>query len=51
VIVAIDGQPVETFDDLLTHLTLNKSPGDTAVLTVLRDGQTMDIPVTLGTRP
>jgi 2-alkenal reductase len=51
VITAIDGQPVDTFDDLLSYLTTNKSPGDTTVLTVLRDGQSMDITVTLGTRP
>jgi 2-alkenal reductase len=51
VITAIDGQPVVTFDDLLGYLTTNKSPGDTVVLTILRDGQTMDVNVTLGTRP
>jgi S1-C subfamily serine protease len=51
VITAIDGQPVTTFDDLLGYLTTNKSPGDTVVLTILREGQTMDVTVTLGTRP
>ena len=51
VITAVDGQPVATFDDLLAYLTTNKSPGETAVLTILRDGQTMDVTVTLGTRP
>jgi 2-alkenal reductase len=51
VITAIDGQPVVTFDDLLGYLTTHKSPGDTVVLTVLREGQTMDVTVTLGTRP
>lgn len=51
IITAIDGHPVDTFDELLSYLTTNKSPGDTAVLTVLRDGQPMDITVTLGTRP
>ena len=51
VITAIDGQPVDTFDELLSYLTTNKSPGETVVLTVLRDGQPMDITVTLGTRP
>jgi S1-C subfamily serine protease len=51
IITAIDGQPVDTFDDLLSYLTLSKSPGETVVLTVLRDGQPMDITVTLGTRP
>jgi 2-alkenal reductase len=50
-IVAIDGQPIVTFDDLLSYLTTNKSPGDTVVLTILRDGQAMDVTITLGTRP
>lgn len=51
IITAFDGQPVHTFDQLLGYLTTNKSPGDTVVLTVLRDGQPMDITVTLGKRP
>jgi 2-alkenal reductase len=51
VITAIDGRPVDTFDELLSFLTTNKSPGDTAVLTILRDGQSMDVTVTLGNRP
>jgi 2-alkenal reductase len=51
IITAIDGQPVTTFDDLLGYLTTNKSPGETVVLNILREGQTMDITVTLGTRP
>jgi S1-C subfamily serine protease len=51
VITAVDGQPVATFDDLLGYLTTHKSPGETIVLTILREGQTMDVTVTLGTRP
>jgi 2-alkenal reductase len=51
VIIAIDGQPVNTFDELLAYLTTNKSPGDTVVLTILREGQSMDVTVTLGVRP
>lgn len=51
IITAIDGEPVNTFDDLLGYLTTNKSPGDTIVLTVLRDGESMEITVTLGKRP
>jgi len=51
IITAIDGQPVATFDELLSYLTTNKSPGDTIVLTVLREGQSTDITVTLGERP
>ena len=51
IITAIDGIPVNTFDDLLSYLLSNKSPGDTVVLTVLRDGQSMDFTLTLDQRP
>jgi 2-alkenal reductase len=51
VITAIDGQPVKTFDDILIYLTLQTTPGQTVMLTVLRDGQYQDISVKLGTRP
>ena len=51
ILTAIDGQPIATFDQLLSYLVTNKSPGDSVVLTVLRDGQSMDITVTLGRRP
>jgi 2-alkenal reductase len=50
-ITAFDGQPVSTFDELLSYLLTSKSPGDTVTLTVLRDGQSVDITVTLGERP
>jgi len=50
-ITAFDGKPVSTFESLLSYLLTSKSPGDTVVLTILRDGQSMDIPVTLGARP
>jgi 2-alkenal reductase len=50
-IIAADGQEIRLFDDLLRYLLLHKAPGDTIVLTVLRDGEEIEIPVTLGTRP
>jgi S1-C subfamily serine protease len=50
-ITAIDGHPVRRFDELLSYLITNKSPGDSVVLTLLRDGQSMDITVTLDKRP
>ncbi|HKI52620.1 MAG TPA: trypsin-like peptidase domain-containing protein [Anaerolineales bacterium] len=50
-IVAFDGKPVNTFDELLSYLITSKSPGDTVVLTVIRDGQHVDLTVTLGDRP
>lgn len=51
VITGIDGLPVTSFDEMLSYLVTNKSPGDSVVLTVLRGGQPVDITVTLGTRP
>jgi S1-C subfamily serine protease len=50
-IVAIDDQPVEKFDDLLVYLERYISPGDRVELTVVRgDGGRQVIPVTLGKR-
>jgi S1-C subfamily serine protease len=50
-IVAIDGQPVRVFGDLLNYLMVKKSPGDQVVLTVLRGGQNKEVTVTLAKRP
>jgi 2-alkenal reductase len=50
-IVAIDGQPVATGGDLRGYIENNKHPGDTTTVTVLRNGQRQDIPVTLSERP
>lgn len=51
-VIAIDGQPVRTFDDILIYLESYKSPGDDVVLTVLRANQgERDLVVTLGRRP
>lgn len=50
-IVAIDGQPVQTFDEMLAYLLTNKSPGDVVVMTVLRGTERIDINVTLDKRP
>ena len=50
-IVAIDGQPVMTFDDLLSYLIKNKQPGDKVTLTIVRDGQEKEVDLTLGKRP
>jgi S1-C subfamily serine protease len=51
IITAIDGQPVKTFDDILLYLTLQTTPGQTVILTILRDGKYQDISLQLGTRP
>jgi len=50
-ILAVDGQEVLQFSDLLNYMMLNKHPGDEIVLTVLRGDQTLELTVTLGERP
>ena len=50
VITAIDGDPVTGMDDVISVVN-SKQAGDQITLTVLRDGQSMDIDVTLGDRP
>jgi 2-alkenal reductase len=50
-LIAVDGQEVLQFSDMLSYMMLNKKPGDTMTVTVLRDGETLDLTVTLGERP
>jgi 2-alkenal reductase len=49
-IVAIDGRPVDTADDVVRAVT-RKLPGEKITFTVLRGGERRTIKVTLGTRP
>lgn len=50
-IIAVDGHPVLVFGDLLSYLMENKSPGDTIILTILRDNKQKEVSITLGKRP
>jgi serine protease Do len=51
VIVAINGQPVKEFDDLVIYLARSTSVGDKITLTILRGGQEKTVDVTLAARP
>ncbi len=51
VIVAVDDEPVNGMDDLITYLVRNTRPDQEITLTVIRDGKEISVPVTLGTRP
>jgi serine protease Do len=51
VIVAMNGQPIENFDDLVTYLVHSTEVGEKVTLTVLRDGREQQMEVTLGERP
>jgi 2-alkenal reductase len=50
-IVAINGQPVVTSDDLISYLVFETVVGQTVDLTVFRDGEEIVLPLTLGARP
>jgi 2-alkenal reductase len=50
-IIAIDSLPVRTFSDLLSYLIQEKSPGDTIILTIIRDEREIEIDLILGKRP
>jgi S1-C subfamily serine protease len=50
-IIAVDNRPVNNFNDLISYLVENKSPGDKVNLTVLRAGKQISIDVTLDKRP
>lgn len=50
-VIAIDGQPVSDFDDLNSYLVFDTEAGQTIELTVLRDGEEITLPLTLGDRP
>ena len=50
VVVQADNTPINKFDDLLTYIAY-RQPGETIMLTVVRDGDRQEVPVTLGERP
>jgi S1-C subfamily serine protease len=51
IVVAIDGRSIGTPGQLRAYVENNKRPGDTVTLTMLRNGQRLDVPVVLGERP
>ncbi len=50
-IIAVDDEPVIEFNDLLSYLVFETEVGQTISLTVLRDGESLVLPLTLGERP
>ena len=51
IITAINGTPTPRLQELSVYLERNTQVGDTVTLTIVRDGQTMDVQVELGERP
>lgn len=50
VVIEANGQPIHDFTDLLV-LTSNSTPGQELDLTVIRNGEQVTVPLTLGARP
>lgn len=50
IITAINGTRIVNSDDLSSYLEENALPGQTITVTIVRNGQTMDIPLVLGTQ-
>jgi 2-alkenal reductase len=50
-VIALDGQPVQDFGDLNSYLVFQTHVGQTIQVTVIRNGQEMTLPLTLGARP
>ncbi len=50
-IIAIDGETVVTFSDLIGYLVTDASVGELVTLTILRDGEIVDVSLTLEPRP
>jgi S1-C subfamily serine protease len=51
IIIAIDDAEVRNLNDLISYIILHKSPGDTVLLTIIRDNQEIQVDLTLDRRP
>ena len=51
VIIGVDNKTVRKIDDILVYLQREKTVGDELQLTILRDGNEMQVTATLGARP
>jgi S1-C subfamily serine protease len=50
IITAINGERIRGIDDLSTYLEENTLPGQTITITIIRDDETTNVSLTLGTR-
>ena len=50
-IISVDGVVTRNMDDLVSYMDANKTPGDSATFTIIRDGEIMDINLIIGVRP
>ncbi len=51
IVVAIDDEPIQTMEDLVSYLVTKTEPGQDVTLSIIRDGEEQAFTVTLGERP
>ena len=51
IIIAIDGEPVNDFQELTVYLETETTVGDIVDVTIIRDGEKLTVPMALGERP
>jgi 2-alkenal reductase len=50
-IIAIDGHPLETFNDLISYLVSSTQVGQQIVIAVIRQGEEVELTLSVGARP
>ena len=50
-IIAVNGQSIASPDDLISYLVFEAEVGQTVTLTIIRQGEQLELPLTLGERP
>jgi len=51
IIIAIDGDAIKSFDDMIAYLAARKQVGETVTVTIIRGSDTLQVPVMLDERP
>jgi S1-C subfamily serine protease len=51
IIIGADGKSMNSFYDLIYYVESNKRPGEAVRFTIIRDGELMEVDLTLGVRP
>jgi serine protease Do len=51
VIIAINGSPIKSFNDLVDYILVETNVGQTITMTIIRNGNQMDVQITLEARP
>jgi S1-C subfamily serine protease len=51
IITAIDGDPINSFDEMIAYLAAKKQVGQTVAVTIMRGSEALQVPLTLVERP